>query len=287
MRNIVSLCVWTLSLVCSFLFAEEKKAKEELYLQLNRAIIRLEHFEETKKEGSNKVIDTSKADGTAFFVLYNNSIFVISARHVVEKPYDLHARVQVKNDITGDIETFLLNLKRDRWIYHFDHGDNDTRYVDVAVTKIKPKKGIKWFRYEMKDSEKYAENHLPEKDPVPPKQVIVFGFPGNIGFDLSEQIPFGRQGIVSMSPNKEMLKFRKKYYEERCCILDIESFPGNSGSPVIGLNPFGGDLKLLGLVIASNKSMDFSIMEPVSRIRETLDIAKNQSFGNVGFWENY
>ena len=41
--------------------------------------------------------------------------------------------------------------------------------------------------------------------------------------------------------------------------------------------------RLLGLVIASNNSLDFGIMEPVSRIRETIDRA--QSKEKAGTWK--
>ena len=35
--------------------------------------------------------------------------------------------------------------------------------------------------------------------------------------------------------------------------------------------------RLLGLVVATNRGLDYGIIEPVSRIRETLDVAKSMT----------
>ncbi|MBA7587698.1 hypothetical protein ES708_29731 [subsurface metagenome] len=40
------------------------------------------------------------------------------------------------------------------------------------------------------------------------------------------------------------------------------------------LLPFASEIKLLGLVIATNERMNYALIEPVSRIRETIEIAK-------------
>jgi len=50
------------------------------------------------------------------------------------------------------------------------------------------------------------------------------------------------------------------------------------------IGPLSGGPKLLGLVIASNNRMDFAVMEPVSRIREVLDLAKEQPTEGLNFW---
>jgi len=61
-------------------------------------------------------------------------------------------------------------------------------------------------------------------------------------------------------------------------------FSGNSGSPVMNQPRIGDSQpRLLGLVIASNNALDFGIIEPVSRIRETLDLASGKT--RSGRWE--
>jgi len=65
MNRIIS----TLLLVfCLFPYSAIAKETEDLYSQLNRAVIRLEHIEAIQKEGSPNVITQNKPDGTAFFV---------------------------------------------------------------------------------------------------------------------------------------------------------------------------------------------------------------------------
>src|SRR4030043_700955 len=136
-----------------FLFAISVKAeesKENFYEQISRAVIRLEHIEQIKKEGSNIIETKNIPDGTAFFVASVNDLYLVSARHVVEKSYNLHARVRCKNEITKEIEVIFLKVPKDRWIFHNVTGDNNVNYVDVAVQKIAwiKDRTIKHFRFE-------------------------------------------------------------------------------------------------------------------------------------------
>lgn len=278
------------------IYAEKPEGeKEDFYSQIARTIVRLEHTQETKKEDSEDIKATSISRGTAFFVASEKELFIVSARHVVEKEYDLHARVQTKNKITNEKEVMLLKLPRDRWIFHPNSGDKDTRYVDVAAMKIKwiKDRDIKYFRYEPEKSAEKDKNQLPIDDPNPPRSILVFGFPLNIGFELLEQKPFGRLGIIAMRTGQKYLRVNypnadNKFSEERCCIIDVEASHGNSGSPIINqfTNILDSKIKLLGLLIATNNKMDFAIMEPVSRIREVLDIAKEKSNNDASFWSS-
>jgi S1-C subfamily serine protease len=264
----------------------QTEKKEDFYSQLCRGIIRLEHSEEIKEKSSNKITNITRPNGTAFFVRSGDDLFVVTARHVVEKEYDLHARVQCKNRITGDNEVILLKLKRDKWVFHPEDESIDTNYVDVAVMKISwiPDRGTKMFRYELPNTEEANKNQLPFEDPLPPDSILIFGFPLDIGFKLSEQKPLGRLGIVSMVTGNKFLKINNKFAEEKAMIIDAKMFPGNSGSPVINqLSLLQVEIKLLGLVIATNENLDFGIIEPVSRIRETIEIAK-ESPKNIDCW---
>lgn len=266
----------------------EEDKEESFYEQISQGVIRLEHHEEIKQEGSNKAKSRNVSNGTAFFVRSGKSLYVVSARHVVEKGHNLHARVRCKNRETGNFELALLKLPRERWFFHPDEGDRDTNYVDVAAQKIHwiKDRRIRTFRYEPKDSKDFKKNQLPLEDATPPKKILVFGFPVDIGFKLLEQRPFGRSGIIAMVTGKEFLKLSPtKFAEERCSLIDADMFPGNSGSPIINqFSPSDPEPKLLGLVIASNLKLNFAVMEPVSRIREVLDLAKEQSTEGVNNW---
>jgi hypothetical protein len=266
---------------------EQTEGKEDLYPQLCKAVIRLEHSEEIPKESSNEVINTNVPNGTAFFVGNVADLFIVTARHVVENDYDLHARVQCMDRITGEIEVILLKLKRDKWVFHPKDESIDTNYVDVAVMKIGwiIDRDIKMFRYELPNTEEANQNQLPFEDPLPPDSILIFGFPLDIGFKLSEQKPLCRLGIVSMVTGKKFLKTENgKFAEEKTILIDSNMFPGNSGSPVIKqLLPFAPEIKLLGLVIAINERMNYALIEPVSRIRETIEIAK-EGPKNIDCW---
>ena len=274
-----------ISFIC--LAIEQTEEKEDLYLQLCRAVIRLEHIEEIPKEGSDEVINTNVPNGTAFFVRSGGDLFVVTARHVVENDYDLHARVQCKNRVTGDSEVILLKMKRDKWVFHPKDESIDTNYVDVAVMKIGwiIDRDIKHFRYELPNTEEANNNQLPLKDPLPPTSILIFGFTAYIGFELQEQKPMGRLGIISLVTGKKFLKMGNgKFVEEKAILIDSNIFPGNSGSPVIKqLLPFASEIQLLGLVFATDESMNYALIEPVSRIRETIEVAKKE-LKNMDCW---
>ncbi|MBP7049706.1 MAG: trypsin-like peptidase domain-containing protein [Phycisphaerae bacterium] len=255
--------------------------QESLYSQLTRAVIRLEGIETIlNKQGTPQ---TRLHTGTAFFVRTGHEIFVVTARHVVGAGYNMRSRVQLQNYETRDVARFVLELPHGDWVYHPGGGDEDTHFVDVAAMKICiPTKHVpKCFRYEPADPNMQKDNQLPSVDAEPPEPVLVFGFPSLVGFTLSEQRPIGRFGIISMGAGDEFLTLEvdgaKKFAEERCYLIDARMFPGNSGGPVMNQIRLGNARpRLLGLVSATTRSLDFGIIEPVSRIRETLDQAKTR-----------
>ena len=142
------------------------------------------------------------------------------------------------------------------------------------------------FLYEGEGPKEGKDNQLSFQDPEPPQPVLVFGFPSEIGFELTEQRPLGRAGIVSMVAGKKFIKMEGKFLEERSCLIDIQAFPGNSGSPVI--NQFhpgpASPIKLLGVLVGANPKRHYAVIEPASRIRETLEIARRQSLEELSFW---
>jgi len=141
------------------------------------------------------------------------------------------------------------------------------------------------YGYETKESSNYTKNQLPYEDPEPPSPILVFGFPADVGFTLEEQNPIARLGIISMKAGNKFIKVDgEKYAEERSCLIDARIFGGNSGSPVMNqIRLEDSQPKLLGLVTATNNALDFAIMEPTSRIRETIDLAKDKDA--QGNWE--
>ena len=285
MKKACFVCIGLISLLLSLShnsYANEEK--EPFYSQISHAVIRLEKYvSSVNNDGSIATTEIAPV-GTAFFVedTNNGRMYVVTARHVAEQKFDLHARVEVFNEKTKNYEVIMLNLPRVNWTFHPLEGDSDTFYVDVAVMKVsypansEVERTFRSFKYNLTDSK---ANQLPDKDPSPPEQVLVFGFPEDIGFQLLEQRPMGRSGIVSMYTGKKYLKISaSKLAEEKCLLLDIKIKGGNSGSPVIG-NPSSN---LVGVLIAGDA--DTALIEPASRIRETLEIAKKKPIKAYQFW---
>jgi len=282
-KNIFLESVLLFLIVISFscLAREQIEEKDKLYPQLCSAVIQLEHYEIMTKEGAYEIFTKKVADGTAFFVVDTQDLFIVSARHVVEKEYDLHARVECKNNLTGENEVVLLKLKKNKWIFHPEGETIDKNYVDVAVLKIPwiTDRNIYAFRHESPSTDETNYNQHSFEDPIPPDCILILGFPFDIGFELIEQKPLIRSGIISMVNGKRLLKLGNgKFAEEKTILIDAQMFPGNSGSPVIKqIFPFASEIKLLGLVIATNDKKNYAVIEPVSRIRETIEIAKKES----------
>jgi hypothetical protein len=266
--------------------ASSEESKEPFYAQIGRTVIRLEHTTETTTEGNAKTVIANNPDGTGFFVWSGERLFLVSARHVVDTDHDLHARVKVFNQVTQTSEILLLKLPRQNWLFHPDQGDATTNAVDMAVIKLTLPVwdgflgSIKGFSYEPGEAE---ASQVASADALPPEQVMTFGFPGEDGFKLAEQRPMARFGIISMHTGEKFIMVGVNYANERCDILDIKAFPGNSGSPVLSAT---GPTSVLGVLIASNNS-DIGVMEPASRIREILEIAKKTFIKNYNYWTSY
>lgn len=257
---------------------------EPLYKQMCRAVVRLERIQLAQQQGRPAL--QYLPQGTAFFVNHSNQLYIVTARHVVVPRHDLQARVECMRTDTNQTEVILLKLPHEKWVFHPDSGDNDTHPVDVAVMKLHSIKdrSVKSFRYVPLGATDHDTNQLPLKDPEPPQPILVFGFPADVGFGLLEQRPLGRFGVVSMKTDKEFIMWDGKFGEERCCLIDVRIFGGNSGSPVMNeMRITDSKPRLLGLVSAVNNGLDFGIMEPASRIRETLDQA--HSMEPSGTWE--
>jgi hypothetical protein len=258
--------VVSLNLAAATLLAQT--GKENLYTQAERGVI---HLERALPAGGYGPV------GTGFFVANEqNALFVVTARHIASIGVDLRARVATRLTSTGKTDVVELKLPSSRWLCHENAGNEQTLPVDVAVMKIPGVKdrGVVWFRYCAQNCPKDEYNQLAD-DPLPPDQVIIFGFPVDLGFTLKEQRPMTRLGVVSLTSEEEFISedASHKFFPKGAYLVDARMFPGNSGGPVFVLNPFS-PLRLGGLVTATNRNLDFGIVTPVSQIKQTLDRAK-------------
>lgn len=253
---------------------------ESFHIQVGRGVFRLEHQEDISRKGQPRPDTVLKPDGTAFALRHNGRMFLITARHVVERPYDLRARVPAKRSDTGTTEVIELRIPKEAWVFH-EQGPQERRDgvaivrlrgVDVAVA---PLPGIKDRSIVVFSScspcPAGESSQLAPVDSTPPASVLVAGFPGDLGFALLEQRPMFRSGIVALVAGERFLLIDGGFADERSVIIDRKVQPGNSGSPVFSVNQFSGQITLVGLVSASNEAWDYTIAEPASRIRETIE----------------
>lgn len=71
-------------------------------------------------------------------------------------------------------------------------------------------------------------------------------------------------------------KNKTRYFNSEVFLIDIEAFPGSSGSPILRFPLHSFVPYLGGLIIATDKNHRSSIAEPVSHILELLEIASNR-----------
>jgi hypothetical protein len=264
------------------------KQQDMVYERFSRAIIKLKHDERVHLRDSNKIRTNVIPDGTAFLLYSRNDLFVVSARHVVDKDYDLYANVQAKDSETGVIKNFLLKLPGHSWVYHPDQGNENTHYVDVAVMKIGPLPGHELFAFHYSPQWGDIVDFTSHKQGTP-LPVLICGFSGDKGFRLSEARPLSRLGIIpAFKDNSKSFKISDgKFVESKAFLIDAEISGGNSGSPVFQPAPplfFRNDMRIIGLVIGADESMGLAIVEPASRIGETLDLAGKRSGKDHAFW---
>jgi S1-C subfamily serine protease len=260
-----------LSLSLAAVTLPAQNSKETFYTQAERMVI---HLERALPTGGYSPV------GTGFFVRNEqNEGFVVTARHVASLGVDLRARVPTYITASGKTDVVELRLPSSRWVYHENGGNEQTLPVDVAVMKIPGAKerSLVFFRYCAKNCPKDEYNQLAE-DPLPPDQVIIFGFPVDLGFTLKEQRPMTRVGVVSLTSDNPFITEdgTHKLFPKGVFLVDARMFPGNSGGPVIVYNLFK-QIRLGGLVTATNRNLDFGIVTPVSQIVETLERAKDAS----------
>lgn len=266
-NRLVYFVIATVGLQFAPLVDAEEGSKEDFYKQMSRAVVRLEHIDVITRRGQEDTLNQEQPDGTGFFVRFKDEYYLVSARHVVQRSYDLRARVTVRHIETNQLEVVELHIPKAAWVFHPDQGNDSVHAVDVAAVKLG---GIR-----DRAPLFIQESLFAEKDPWPPDIVLVFGYPERLGFELHEQRPFARIGIVAFATDEAFIQLGSKYLNEGTRLLDVPMFGGNSGSPVFNRPEFGRELsfQLLGLVIV-RLQWQYAVCEPISHIKQTLQEAR-------------
>ncbi len=156
----------------------------------------------------------------------------------------------------------------------------------MRVSSIKDRSVVS-FRYCPKTCPKDEYNQVAD-DPLPPDHIVIFGFPQDLGFTLKEQRPMTRTGVVALTEEEEVFislpqpDGTQKLLPKGVYLIDARMYPGNSGGPVIVSNPLT-QIRLGGLVTASNNSLEYGIATPVSQTAQTLERARNAP-ANMRAW---
>jgi len=241
-----------------------------------RAVIELTHAARNHLKGHHEA--RTVLNGTAFFLKSGGDLFIVSARHVVEKDYDLRARVRARNRRTGALADFSLRFPRDGWIYHPNEGNRQTRYVDVAVMKIVPIPGHELVSFQYDDGAAGPPPLFASRLNVP-VPVLVYGFSKNT-MARTALIPAPRLAIVPATAAQCAFRVNgKKFADRKAFLIEAEISPGNSGSPVLAPVPprlLTREMRVIGMVIGTNEEMGWAVVEPVSRIREAIRFARKQ-----------
>jgi len=282
--------------------ADEKKKDELLYDQFTRAIVRLEEHRSICAPGLAWSTEKNVSIGTAFFVSDRlpgkenqgtSKYFIVTARHVAERPNDLFARVQKS---PGSPKYFVLKLPSKLWVFHPDSTPKDKFPIDVAVMEFEAANFIKaFFHCAPKDNpdgcgistntKKERTNEVGDPPNVTDRAMF-FGFPSK---DISKKAlqPFARSGIVAYTtPNPNLKISGRLLADDSVFYVDAPVFGGNSGGPVLNeILPLAGGIKLFGLVSGGAQvGRDYTIVTSVTRIRETIVYARSQKKLNKKAW---
>lgn len=260
--------------------AGEARSRASFYEQVASGVVRLEHYDVIERAGSDERETVGHTDGTGFFVIHDRALYLVSARHLVEVPFDLQARVPTQLGSGDGVDVLELRLPHEAWVYHpqGNHELADGRRVaaiDVAAVRVPwPKERVvKAVGFCPEPCASGVIDQFAARDPEPPDLALIFGFPLDLGFQLEEQRPMARMGVVAMVAGETFLRRDGVFVDERVLLVDAEMFSGNSGSPMFRYPLADSPFELLGLITGANEGFDYAAAEPVSRIAETLRAA--------------
>lgn len=183
-------------------------------------------------DNSEEICDNSAISwiGTGFFVERKNNDkkksmpFLVTNKHVVAGNCQLVIRM--RNHTTGSLEKFSIpSLKKDEKITYYIH---ENAKVDIAVIPLNGKfieeNSYDFFAFDI-DNDALDSEQLRKFDVDKGSLIYMLGYPMGL-VNMSSSTPICRLGCIARM-DKEQIESTNNI------LVDIQNFPGNSGSPII------------------------------------------------------
>lgn len=169
----------------------------------------------------------SVGKATGFFYTKNDSLYLVTNRHVVLddtkgiKPDLLRVRLHTDpNDLTknADVDIPLYANGIAKWHVHPDYS---TKKIDIAIVEIDLNK-LKPYHFKALS----ASFFLPKEFPLTlGEDVMVIGFPRGLS-DTTNNLPISRSALISSA-------YKINFQGDPLFLIDANLHPGMSGSPVM------------------------------------------------------
>lgn len=217
-----------------------------------------------------------------------STFYLVSNRHVFMNKRKITLQLNsAGEELNKNYDVPLLN-DNDEQLFSVHENEN----VDVAAVQIMPHVLIKdksiWGAFDLDDNtlmlDEMQKTGIREGD-----LVYALGFPMNIVDDI--KVPIYRLGCVSRITDAYLLSKKQPIF-----IVDAQTFPGNSGGPIINRPEFVGNAdvsngsKLIGILSANIPYKDYlfsqqtgeiammqsensglTVVHPVDRIKEVVE----------------
>ena len=211
--------------------------------------------------------------GTGFFIMKNNSMYLVTADHVI-KDMEYNIKIVVLgsdgNPVLFDLKSVADNTVFPGWTSH--------REGDVATIKLVKQSTLYSLIKAINFNDLLKGQHFDESRPL-----TTIGFPLDFGLK-GKFSPIHRTSRMA-SGLFRYKRFDRKEIESNFIILDDPSVEGFSGAPVYAQssNPIGGanfnagPFFCVGIIhgtVSDNTGGKFAAMTPASYISELIDMIK-------------
>ena len=234
--------------------------------------------------------------GTGFLVGFRTEttteVYLVTNKHVVQGPnkQSLVVRFNAQGPRSVNDLTLVIGNQHDG-VQYSQHPNNKVDIIAVSVNTSLLSQTQSVYNFFELTSDICTLNAAKENSIMEGSIVYALGFPMNL-VEQDSQSPICRMGCISRIANC----FRKKKPSD--FLIDAQTFPGNSGGPVVtreagtGAN---GMAKLIGIVCAyipyreslysrqterersvMEENSGLTVVQPVDRILEVVNIERNR-----------